>query len=42
MNHSYKYAPDTLDRILQAAGLDVQWRRLSDDQRFLMLLVGPE
>jgi uncharacterized SAM-dependent methyltransferase len=40
MNHSYKYAPDTLDRILQAAGLDVQWRRLSDDQRFLMLLAG--
>jgi hypothetical protein len=40
MNHSYKYAPDTLDRILQAAGLDVQWRRLSDDQRFLMVLAG--
>lgn len=40
MNHSYKYAPDTLDRILESAGLDVQWRRLSDDQRFLMVLAG--
>ena len=40
MNHSYKYAPDTLDRILESAGLDVQWRCLSDDQRFLMVLAG--
>ncbi len=40
MNHSYKYAAGTLDRILESAGLDVQWRGLSDDQRFLMVLAG--
>jgi len=42
MNHSYKYAADTFERILDSAGLDVQWRGRSDDERFLMVLTGPK
>ncbi len=40
MNHSYKYAADTFVRILETAGLTVQWRGSSDDDRFLMVMVG--
>lgn len=38
MNHSYKYAADTFVRILETAGLTVQWRGSSDDDRFLMVM----
>jgi len=41
MNHSYKYAPETLLRILGDAGLAVRWQGTSDDRRFLMALAGP-
>ena len=41
MSHSYKYAPDTLLRILTDAGFAVRWHALSDDQRFLMALASP-
>lgn len=41
MNHSYKYAADTLIRILESAGLDVPWRGMSEDERFLMVLARP-
>lgn len=41
MNHSYKYAPDTLLRILADAGFAVGWQAQSDDQRFLMALASP-
>jgi L-histidine Nalpha-methyltransferase len=41
MNHSYKYAPETLLRILADAGLAVRWHAQSDDQRFLMALASP-
>src|SRR5437660_1398388 len=41
MNHSYKYAADTLLRILSDAGLAARWQGRSDDQRFLMVLVSP-
>src|SRR6266566_1970820 len=41
MNHSYKYAPETLLRILGDAGLAVRWQDTSDDRRFLMALAGP-
>src|SRR2546426_1034563 len=41
MNRSYKYAPETLLRILGDAGLAVQWQDTSDDRRFLMALAGP-
>ena len=41
MNHSYKYAADTLLRILSDAGLAVRWQAASDDQRFLMALASP-
>jgi uncharacterized SAM-dependent methyltransferase len=41
MNHSYKYAPETLLRILADAGLAVRWQGTSDDRRFLMALAGP-
>lgn len=42
MNHSYKYAADTFVRILESAGLAVQWRGASDDERFLMVMAGPK
>lgn len=42
MNHSYKYAADTFIRILESAGLEVHWRGMSDDERFLMVLAGPK
>jgi uncharacterized SAM-dependent methyltransferase len=38
MNHSYKYAPDTFERILTDAGLAMRWRGASEDGRFLMVL----
>jgi Histidine-specific methyltransferase, SAM-dependent len=38
MNHSYKYAADTFPWILSRAGLGVEWRGLSDDGRFQMVL----
>jgi uncharacterized SAM-dependent methyltransferase len=41
MNHSYKYAPDTLLRILAEAGFAIPWHAQSDDQRFLMALASP-
>jgi len=41
MNHSYKYAADTLLGILADAGLAARWEARSDDQRFLMVLAGP-
>ena len=41
MSHSYKYAPETLLRILADAGLTVHWHAKSDDQRFLMALASP-
>jgi uncharacterized SAM-dependent methyltransferase len=40
MNHSYKYAADTFERLLRDAGLAVRWRGKSDDGRFLMVLAG--
>src|SRR6266550_2685730 len=40
MNHSYKYAADSFERILIETGLTVQWRGTSDDGRFLMVLAG--
>jgi len=40
MNHSYKYAVDSFVRILESAGLDVPWRGVSEDERFLMVLAG--
>ena len=42
MNHSYKYAADTFVWILARAGLGVEWRGLSDDGRFQMVLAGAE
>lgn len=42
MNHSYKYAADTFQRILEQAGLAVHWRGTSEDERFLMVLAGPK
>src|SRR5207244_431392 len=42
MNHSYKYAAEAFLQILDQAGLDVQWRGVSDDQRFQMVLAGPK
>ena len=41
MSHSYKYAPETLLRILGDVGLAVRWQGTSDDRRFLMALAGP-
>jgi uncharacterized SAM-dependent methyltransferase len=41
MNHSYKYAADTFPWILSRAGLGVDWRGLSDDGHFQMVLAGP-
>jgi len=38
MNHSYKYTPESFERILTEAGLAVRWRGTSDDRRFLMVL----
>lgn len=38
MNHSYKFAPDSLRKILNGAGLEVRWESSSDDGRFLMAL----
>lgn len=40
MNHSYKYAPETFERIVAEAGLTVRWRGASEDRRFLMVLAG--
>jgi len=40
MNHSYKYAADSFERILIETELTVQWRGTSDDGRFLMVLAG--
>lgn len=42
MNHSYKYEADAFLRILDAAGLDVQWRGTSEDERFQMVLAAPK
>jgi len=41
MNHSYKYAADTFLWILGRAELEAEWRGLSDDGRFQMVLAGP-
>jgi uncharacterized SAM-dependent methyltransferase len=38
MNHSYKYAADTFERILTDVGLAMRWRGASEDGRFLMVL----
>ncbi|HEX4629040.1 MAG TPA: L-histidine N(alpha)-methyltransferase [Gemmatimonadales bacterium] len=38
MNHSYKYAAETLLRILSDAGLAPTWQGRSEDDRFLMVL----
>lgn len=42
MNHSYKYDAATFLRILEDAGLSVRWRGTSDDERFQMVLAGPQ
>lgn len=41
MNHSYKYAADTFLWILGRAELEVEWRGVSEDGRFQMVLAGP-
>ncbi|MGH2773209.1 MAG: L-histidine N(alpha)-methyltransferase, partial [Actinomycetota bacterium] len=40
MNHSYKYSPEALERLLIRAGLEVSWRAAADDGRFAMVLAG--
>ena len=42
MNHSYKYGRETFLRLLALAGLRERWHGVSDDDRFLMVLAGPE
>ena len=42
MNHSYKYDEAAFLKLLKDAGLDVRWKARSDDDRFLMVLAGPE
>jgi uncharacterized SAM-dependent methyltransferase len=38
MNHSYKYSRDAFLGLLAGAGLAPEWERISDDERFLMVL----
>ena len=42
MNHSYKYDEPAFRRILEDAGLAIQWQGLSDDRQFVMVLAAPQ